>query len=80
MVMVAVSMSVIVRMVMGVIVTVIVGVRTVPVVMSVAVLPNRLDSRSDRHFRRGLRIELLADQQHQRRAREREQRYQPNQI
>src|SRR5262245_31152241 len=49
-------------------------------VMPVIVLEDRLHAGRDGHVRDRLRIEHLAEQQHQRRPREREQRNQPDQV
>jgi len=59
---------------------------TMPVIVRMAVsvivpmFVDRLDTRSHRDLRFGLRIELLADQQHQGRPEEREQRNKPDLI
>ena len=46
----------------------------------VIVFENRLHTRSHRDLRRRLRIQLLAEQQHQGRSEEREQRNQPDLV
>jgi hypothetical protein len=72
---VRVAVIVIVPLVMFVMV-----VMVVAVIVSVGMFVDRLHAGSDRHFRWRLRIEFPADQQHQRRAGKRQQRYQPNQV
>src|SRR6266478_965125 len=54
-------------------------VRVRMAVMIVLVMPG-LDPGRDRHFGLRLRVELAADEQHQRSAEQRKQRYQPDVI
>ena len=69
-----------VRMAEHVFVPVIVAVMMRAVIVIVTVLVNRLDAGGHRDFRGRLRIELLAEEQHQRRSQERKQRDQPDLV
>src|SRR5206468_12847596 len=73
-------MSVLVTVIVIVIVLVRVCVSVVRMAVMIVLVMHVLDARSDGHVRRGLRVELLADQQHQRGAEQRKQRYQPDVI
>ena len=73
------SVLVLVSMVMAVGVAVIMIVIVRMTVMIVLVV-HRLHAWSNRHFGLRLRIELAADEQHQRRAEQGKQRYQPDII
>jgi MFS superfamily sulfate permease-like transporter len=86
-VVIGVAVIVVMVMVMGVTVHVLVGV-VVAVVVAVAmrvvvivpVFEDRLHARGHRDFAGGLRIELLAEKQHQDRSEEREQRDKPDLV
>ena len=63
-----------------VVVSVRVRVAVVRVAVMIVILMYVLHAGRYGHVRRGLRVELLADQQHQSRAEQRKQRYQPDVI
>ena len=79
---VVVCVCVAVRVIMAVPVIMIVrmGVAIMRVAVRVVLIVNMLHARRYRDRRLGLRVELLAEQQHQRGAAEREQRYQPDVV
>jgi hypothetical protein len=72
----SVAMSVVTMLVVRV--AVVLMVRRVPVI--VAMLKYRFDTVSDGNFRHGLRIENLAEEQHEGRSEEREQRDEPDLV
>ncbi len=77
---VLVSMVMAVRVVMIVIVAVRMRVPVMRMAVTIVRVVDRLDAWRNRHCGLRLRIELAADEQHQRRAEQRKQRYQPDVI
>ena len=79
--------AMLVAVIMTMIVTVVVAVGVIMVVvvvvavgMAVMIIVDGLDARDDGDSAGGLRVEHLAEEQHHRRASQREQRNEPNQV
>jgi hypothetical protein len=78
--MVVMIVAVVVRMIVAMVVIVMMMIVPMRMIVAVAMLEDRLHSGSDRHLRRRLRVELLPEQQHQRRPSQREEGNEPDVV